>query len=457
MNESEFASKVKAKYPEYAQLSDSELTQKVIAKYPEYKEHVQMGGPPMPLGQRAYNFAQETVPYVAGGLGAAAAAPLDAATGNPLPSIAAGGLGFGAARSGLRGIGQRLGYEKSQTLGQNMGQTFAQDVPTGAMMEAAPRAIGAVGREVAPYAAKVGRGVADVFGSATGVDPERIVNVFKNPRTMLPPWMGGPPPIKEAGMAQGAAEARLGVPSIEDKPIEMLYQQRPPKKVSIANPEREGINLGGDLEKRFPDPKIREQYVAAVGQMGGGPSGPLTDQEVAFKVHQKMNAGKMPTLSEAVQALRGVDKSLDRFPVSAASLTKEQAEDKLLLTRQRGKLQNFVSQSDSDLAKSRSDYRGAATRQDFISPAGGLLPKTGADKVSGFYRTFGPYALLRATNHPALAAISSAAQSPLVTGLTSAGLGAATQGISSEASRRGISVLADILRRRRQLENSPPQ
>ena len=40
MNYNEFAQKIKAKYPEYADMDNLELTQKIIAKYPEYKEQV---------------------------------------------------------------------------------------------------------------------------------------------------------------------------------------------------------------------------------------------------------------------------------------------------------------------------------------------------------------------------------------------------------------------------------
>jgi PAS domain-containing protein len=42
MNPQEFASRIKAKYPEYAGLGDDELTARILAKHPEYRQHVDM-------------------------------------------------------------------------------------------------------------------------------------------------------------------------------------------------------------------------------------------------------------------------------------------------------------------------------------------------------------------------------------------------------------------------------
>lgn len=42
MNVSDFAGKIKAKYPQYNNLSDYDLTQKMLAKYPQYKSQVQV-------------------------------------------------------------------------------------------------------------------------------------------------------------------------------------------------------------------------------------------------------------------------------------------------------------------------------------------------------------------------------------------------------------------------------
>lgn len=45
MNYTEFAQKIKVKYPEYQEMDDLELSQKIVSKYPEYKEVVEFGQP----------------------------------------------------------------------------------------------------------------------------------------------------------------------------------------------------------------------------------------------------------------------------------------------------------------------------------------------------------------------------------------------------------------------------
>jgi hypothetical protein len=45
MSSSEFAAKIKAKYPDYASIPDTELIAKMITKYPEYRDKVSFGAP----------------------------------------------------------------------------------------------------------------------------------------------------------------------------------------------------------------------------------------------------------------------------------------------------------------------------------------------------------------------------------------------------------------------------
>ena len=54
MNPSEFARRVKDKYPEYRDIDDNELTDKIIAKYPEYKDTVtfEPGPEPEPFAEQ---------------------------------------------------------------------------------------------------------------------------------------------------------------------------------------------------------------------------------------------------------------------------------------------------------------------------------------------------------------------------------------------------------------------
>src|SRR3990167_1222156 len=39
---SEFATKIKDKYPQYKDIDDSTLTEKILAKYPQYREQVEL-------------------------------------------------------------------------------------------------------------------------------------------------------------------------------------------------------------------------------------------------------------------------------------------------------------------------------------------------------------------------------------------------------------------------------
>ena len=45
MNYTEFAQKIKVKYPEYQEMDDLELSQRIVSKYPEYKDVVEFGQP----------------------------------------------------------------------------------------------------------------------------------------------------------------------------------------------------------------------------------------------------------------------------------------------------------------------------------------------------------------------------------------------------------------------------
>src|SRR5207248_847787 len=139
----------------------------------------------------------ETIPFIAGGVAGAAGSSV-----GPEVGIPAAGLGFAGAKSGLRGLGRLLGYEKPASLGQETKQTALRDLPVGmAMEEAAPVAKSVLSSR---FAKSTGKGLADIFGSLPGVDTERITTLFKNPKNLLPPFFGGPPALKKAGQMLGS-------------------------------------------------------------------------------------------------------------------------------------------------------------------------------------------------------------------------------------------------------------
>jgi hypothetical protein len=128
----QFGQKVKAKYPDYANVPDAELAQRVIAKHPEYADSVQQGasGPhnefsAVPsafsiagLKQAAYNTADRitnALPAIGGVVGGFLGGGGGATAGSIVPG--AGTLGGGAAGAiGGAGIGGMLGQAARQPL-----------------------------------------------------------------------------------------------------------------------------------------------------------------------------------------------------------------------------------------------------------------------------------------------------------------------------------------------------
>lgn len=173
LTSAEFAAKIKAKYPQYADVPDDELTQKVIAKHPEYGDRVDltpvakaptgteramqqtMGGPPMfvdvpkgegaafeeagkkgyqrgagtglaMVGSTALPGAAEAVPGAAGVLGrmslAAAGAIPGVVAGQENPTVESVGkeaAGYGLAQPVAEGLGA-LGSKASDVASKSL-------------------------------------------------------------------------------------------------------------------------------------------------------------------------------------------------------------------------------------------------------------------------------------------------------------------------------------------------
>jgi hypothetical protein len=396
-------------------------------------------------GEKAYQFVQQSVPYLAGAGAGMLGSPM-----GPEVAIPAAGLGYAGARSGLRGVGRMMGYEKPATLGQETKQTALSDLPIGMALEGAP----SVAKNVltSNIAKRAGRGIADMFGTIPGVDTEYIARLFKNPRSILPPKLGGPPALKEAGAEMGRVEAKLGIPSLESEPIEPLYKVRPPAKVRIANPEREGIDPTKLMQNI--DPARRPELEKALQQMKG-PTQQETVQETAYRVHKMMTAGETPTVPEAVQALKGTNEALEKFP---ENMTTAQSKAHLRLTLQAKRLQRFLTENVPELQKARGAYAAGKTREAFTSPAMGLMAKSGGKDVSrmGANRLVGPFALTRIANNPAFAGLLGASQSPLVLGGATAGLGTAAQALQSRLSPYVIASLLQKLRSKKPQDQTMP-
>jgi hypothetical protein len=404
----------------------------------------------IPFGQKAYNFAQETVPYIAGGVAGAAGAPA-----GPEIGIPAAGLGYAGAKSGLRGLGRLLGYEKPASLGEESKQTGLRDLPVGmAMEEVAPVAKGLMNTQVAKRA---GQGIADLSSVLPGVESRSVKNLFQNPKTLLPSFLGGPPALKESGEAIGAIESKLGIPGIEEREGAQVLRVKPesgmkPGEVKIKDPSRDPKGLMENLQKVMKSVTSRkasfEDAIEALkNEVGAGTK--ESDRQIAAKVYDEAKAGKMPEVKETVQAIRGLD---NRLETMSENPTTEESQNKKLLTDFRKTLVNHLSEMVPDLQKARANYAKGMTRADFVSPGFGLVSKDSGGGLSkmGVGRTFGPFALGRMTNNPAFGALLTGMQSPAVLGAGTAGAGALAKGLQSQISPYAIRSLLETLRRKKE-------
>lgn len=152
----EFASKIKAKYPAYANVSNAELTHRFIAKYPVYKERVDWGAA-APAGMTGATVSTGRVgPESAAGKFMSAAQPKLAAAapavGGTIGAVAGGlvagppGAVVGAAYGG--GVGEaarekQMGEKSS--LGHQVGEAALQGGMEFVGGTVAPRVLGKIG------------------------------------------------------------------------------------------------------------------------------------------------------------------------------------------------------------------------------------------------------------------------------------------------------------------------
>lgn len=179
MNYQEFAAKVKAKYPEYADMDDRELTDRVIKKYPEYKSQVTFETQqPAPSDKGALRTAAESfvnspaLPIAGGVVGGVLGAPLGpgamitagagAAAGEGYRQIAARGLGMEApdtASEAAKGMGVQGALAMA-------GEGAGQAVMAGARTLAVPAARRALG-----FASRF---LKNKFGRAQATDAAKV-------------------------------------------------------------------------------------------------------------------------------------------------------------------------------------------------------------------------------------------------------------------------------------------
>lgn len=411
---------------------------------------------PESFGKKAYNFAQETVPYIAGGVAGAAGMPA-----GPEIGIPASGLAYAGAKSGLRGLGKMLGYEKQNSLADESKQTALKDVPAGmAMEEAAPIIEGAMNSQMAKRA---GRGVSDLASIMPGVESRSVQNLFKNPKTILPKFLGGPAPLEESGQAIGKFSKELGIPGLEEREGAQVMKTKIPTgmkegTVKIQDPSRAYDPEVLEKMKSQLSPKRQAELDKAIRDMktSMGKSTPATDRQVAARVFDEVKGGKMPDLKETVQAIKGTD---NRLQMMGKNLTTLEEQNKKLATEFRKKLVSHLSDMAPKLQEARAQYAKGITRADFVSPGFGLVSKDSGGGLSkmGAMRTLGPYALGRMSSNPGFGALLTGMQSPVVLGAGTAGAGALAQALQSQISPYAIQALLETFRRKKKEESGPQQ
>lgn len=142
----------------------------------------------VPFGRRAIQFVRPTVEAIGGalgGLGGAAAGTFGAGpVGTAAGAVLGGGLGYGAAKTGLDVLEQALGYQAPPKTATEALSRGVSDVATGAAYEAGGRALGPVLGAVAGKVADIRQipqqKAAQIAKQALGRDLDNVVNTLRS-------------------------------------------------------------------------------------------------------------------------------------------------------------------------------------------------------------------------------------------------------------------------------------
>ena len=121
----DFAAKIKAKYPQYANVDDNTLTQKILAKYPQYSDLVGGGQTNAQTNNEQPNsggfITSAKIPPPA----PSASAPTDNTDKGFVGNLLSGNIG-GAASDAVQGVGNALTFGGAKQLGDYFGTNIAQ-------------------------------------------------------------------------------------------------------------------------------------------------------------------------------------------------------------------------------------------------------------------------------------------------------------------------------------------
>jgi len=227
------------------------------------------------LGQRALGAAEDTLPYLGGAAGAFAGTAAAPVVGPAAPFLGAG-LGYGAVKSGFRGLRQAMGEQPQESLIQGLGSA-SKDVAAGTGMELAPQALLKGAQMGIKGAGKMAGNVLPGLLQATANVPQEATKyALEHPGEVL-------------SMAEPEAKAAIsrGVSYAHDTYNKFLESQK------VANQQK----LSG-ISKR-----IGERMQSAMGTLGG-----IVD-EAKMAMGARAQAGVSPTREQEIDLILGKGKA----------------------------------------------------------------------------------------------------------------------------------------------------
>jgi hypothetical protein len=403
MDYRQFSSKIKTKYPQYADMDDQDLAQKMVSKFPQYSDITfndtssQSQGKPQDWASKIYT------PLIEGGamaVGGTAGAVMGAPAG-PV-GVGLGGAGMAAAmyppaKRFAASIDQMRGIQNPDNQPQTLPQqasSVASDFGTGLGIEAGGRAINAGTEAAAPFLKPIVRGAAQKMSKVgsflSGAKPQDLMQAYDQGLTKT---YGAPSMAKAGSIFENAAQ-------------------------------KAGVNTTPTLEATL-DPQLTQA------------------RQTAYEVGQKMQAGNSLTAQEALSARQAVDR------IQAATPVKDK-KTLMALGDLRDQFQEALAKVSPELQDASNTYRQAIVKRNLLTPVpvnkGGSPNKLTSELLGIGGGLTGAYQ--HSLEVPAAAAAGLFATSPLAQGVAAASTGSAARGtgqfLSSPAGGKTVaSVVAN--------------
>jgi len=300
----------------------------------------------------------DTWPEIAGQVGGGIAGET---LGGTTGAIIGGGAGQAAA-TGLEDLPTNLlsmHFPKArQELGQKMKRGFDRGTTFSALGETLPiawRGAKALGREFES-------GISSLSGVTDRVAQLRRLPLWEQIKVLLP-GHGRIPSPEAAGVAQGAVEERLGVPTLKQVTKERVYAEPKGKGEGVGGT---GIKIKDIIKSLKLKGKEVEDFFEKIGVEQPPEISPKTGEStpVMRRVKQAFTEKVEPTINDAVQALR------DTF-YRAGKLAKDDPAG-VVYAEEAAKINKYLESKVEELAKARKLTHLAHLRDELFH----LLPQT---------------------------------------------------------------------------------